>query len=70
MITATTQATTQSTSVTQTTTTATSSTTTTTPTTPGPGQPSIILPDPKITPGVFNPKVKQTTIRKTICKYG
>jgi hypothetical protein len=48
----------------------TSTTTTTTPTTPGPGLPSIILPNPKITPGVLNPKVRQATIRKTICKSG
>ncbi len=58
----TTQATTQSTSVTQ--------TTTTTSTTPGPGLPPVILPDPKITPGALNPKVRQATIKKTICKSG
>jgi hypothetical protein len=46
------------------------STTTTSPTTPGPGLPSIILPDPKITPGALNPKVRQSTIKKTICKSG
>jgi hypothetical protein len=57
-------ATTQSTSVTQIT------TTTTTVTTPGPGLPSIILPNPKITPGRLNPKVLQFTINKTICKGG
>jgi hypothetical protein len=57
-----TQATTQSTSVTQ--------TIGTTATTPGPGQPNIILPDPKITPGALNPKVRQATIKKTICKSG
>ena len=57
-----TQATTQSTSVTQ--------TNSTTVTTPGPGEPSIILPDPKITPGAFNPRVRQSTIKKTICKSG
>ena len=55
---------------TSTTTTVTTSTTTTTPTTPGPGQPSIILPDPKITPGALNPKVRQSTIKMTICKSG
>ena len=38
--------------------------------TPGPGLPSIILPDPKITPGALNPKVRQSTIKKTICKSG
>jgi hypothetical protein len=50
------------------------STTTTSPTTtfttPGPGLPSIILPDPTITPGALNPKVRQSTIKKTICKSG
>jgi hypothetical protein len=60
-----TQATTQSTSVTQTT-----STTSTTPNTPGPGLPAVILPDPKITPGALNPKVRQATVKKTICKSG
>lgn len=54
-------ATTQSTSVTQTTTTA---------TTPGPGLPSIIVPNPKITPGRLNSKVRQSTIKKTICRSG
>jgi hypothetical protein len=49
-------------------TTSTQSTTTTTATTPGPGLPSIILPDPKITPGRLNPSVRQSTINKTICK--
>ena len=44
--------------------------TTTTATTPGPGLPSIILPDPKITPGRLNPSVRQSTIKKTICKSG
>jgi hypothetical protein len=57
-----TQATTQSTSVTQ--------TSATTVITPGPGQPSVILPDKKRTPGAFNPKVRQSTIKKTICKRG
>jgi hypothetical protein len=55
-----TEATTQSTSVTQ--------TSATTVITPGPGQPSVILPDKKRTPGVLNPKVRQSTIKKTICK--
>jgi hypothetical protein len=32
--------------------------------------PSIILPDPKITPGALNPKVRQGTIKRTICKSG
>jgi hypothetical protein len=54
---------------TSTTTTVTSSTTTTPPT-PGPGLPSVILPDPKITPGALNPKVRQSTIKTTICKSG
>jgi hypothetical protein len=55
-----TQATTQSTSVTQ--------TSATTVITPGPGQPSVILPDKKRTPGALNPRVRQSTIKKTICK--
>jgi hypothetical protein len=55
-----TQATTQSTSVTQ--------TSATTVSTPGPGQPSVILPDEQRTPGALNPKVRQSTIKKTICK--
>jgi hypothetical protein len=59
---------------TSTTTTVTTTVTTTSPTTtfstPGPGLPSIILPDPKITPGPLNPKVRQSTIKKTICKSG
>jgi hypothetical protein len=60
-----TQATTQSTSITQST-----AITITSPTTPGPGLPSVILPDSKITPGRLNPKVRQATIKKTICKSG
>jgi hypothetical protein len=52
------------------TTTTVTSTTTTSPTTPGPGLPSIILPNPKITPGRLNPKVRQSTIKKTICVRG
>ena len=32
--------------------------------------PSIILPDPKITPGRLNPRVRQSTIKKTICERG
>jgi hypothetical protein len=59
-----------STSTTTTVTSTTTSTTTTTPNTPGPGLPSIILPDPKITPGALNAKVRQSTIKKTICKSG
>jgi hypothetical protein len=63
---------TESTSTSTTTTVATTTTTspTTTFTTPGPGLPSIILPNPKITPGALNPKVRQSTIKKTICKSG
>jgi hypothetical protein len=57
-----TQATTQSTSVTQ--------TSATTVITPGPGQPSVILPDKRRTPGALNPRVRQSTIKKTICKSG
>jgi hypothetical protein len=57
-----TQATTQSTSVTQ--------TSATTVITPGPGLPSVILPDKKRTPGALKPRVRQSTIKKTICKSG
>ena len=32
--------------------------------------PSIVLPIPSLTPGALNPKVKQSTIKKTICKSG
>lgn len=66
--TAATESTSTSTTTTVTMTTTTSPTTTFT--TPGPGLPSIILPDPKITPGALNPNVRQTTIRKTICRSG
>ena len=62
--------TTPPTTATETTSTQSTTTTTTTATTPGPGLPSIILPDPKITPGRLNPKVRQSTIKKTICKSG
>ena len=51
-------------------TTTTTTTTTTTATPPGPGLPSIILPDPKITPGRLNPRVRQSTIKRTICERG
>jgi hypothetical protein len=62
---------TTTTSTTGTTSTATTATeTTTTTTTPDPGLPSIILPIPSLTPGTFNPKVKQSTLKKTICKSG
>jgi hypothetical protein len=64
---------TESTSTSTTTTVPTTVTTTsptTTFTTPGPGLPSIIIPDPKMTPGALNRKVRQATIRKTICKSG
>lgn len=48
-----------------------STTTVGSPTTPVlPGRPELVLPERKITPGVFNPLVRQTTIRKTICKSG
>ena len=30
----------------------------------------VVLPDPVMTPGRFNPRVRQTTIRTTICKRG
>lgn len=55
---------------TSTSTTTTVTTPSTTVTTPGPGLPSIVLPDPKITPGALNPRVRQATIKKTICKSG
>ena len=32
--------------------------------------PQLILPDPTMTPGVLNRKVRQSTIKKTICKSG
>jgi hypothetical protein len=44
-------------------------TTTTTTTTPVP-VPTAVLPIKSITPGAFNVKVRQGTIRKTICKAG
>jgi hypothetical protein len=36
----------------------------------GPGLPTVILPDRKITPGALNPRVRQSTIKKTICNSG
>jgi hypothetical protein len=50
---------------TTTTTTTTTSTTSTTTTTS-----ALILPDPTLTPGVYNAKVRQATIHKTICVKG
>jgi hypothetical protein len=41
----------------------------TTSTTPAP-TPDVVLPDPELTPGVFNPAVRQATIRRTICVHG
>jgi hypothetical protein len=32
--------------------------------------PQAILPNPTMTPGVLNPKVRQSTIKKTICRSG
>jgi hypothetical protein len=32
--------------------------------------PSVILPDKRRTPGALNPKVRRSTIKKTICKSG
>jgi hypothetical protein len=49
--------------------TTTTSTTTTTATTSPPG-PQAVLPNPEITPGVFNRQVRQATIRRTICVHG
>jgi hypothetical protein len=54
--------------VTQTTTT--STTTTTTATTTTVPTPTVVLPIKSITPGAFNVKVRQGTIRRTICKAG
>jgi hypothetical protein len=48
---------------TQTTTTTTSTTTTTT-------ELTVVLPNPDITPGAYYVRVRQATIRKTICKVG
>jgi hypothetical protein len=62
-----TTATTATESTSTSTTTTVTSTTTTTTTTP---EPQLVLPDPTITPGALNPKVRQRTIRKTICKSG
>jgi hypothetical protein len=39
-------------------------------TTPGPGLSTVILPDRKMTPGALNPRVRQSTIKQTICKSG
>jgi hypothetical protein len=50
-------------------TTATEPTSTITTTTTSPA-PAVVLPIRSITPGVLNPKVRQGTIRKTICKAG
>jgi hypothetical protein len=55
----------ESTSTTTTTTTTESTSTSTTT-----AVPQIILPDPAITSGVLNPKVRQSTIKKTICRSG
>ena len=58
-----------STATTATESTSTISTATTTSTTTT-AVPDLILPDPAITPGVVNRKVRQATIRKTICRSG
>jgi hypothetical protein len=55
---------------TTTTNTSTTTTTTTTSTNTIAQESQLVLPDPAITPGVLNPKVRQATIRKTICKSG
>jgi hypothetical protein len=47
---------------------ATPTTTTTSTTTPAP--PTVVLPERDLTPGAFNPKVRQSTIGKTICRRG
>ena len=64
------QCTSTSTTTSATGTTSIATTATETTTTPEPGLPSIILPIPSLTPGALNPKVKQSTIKKTICKSG
>jgi len=63
----TTTTTTTTTATTTTTTTTTSTTSTTAPTTT---TPTVVLPNPDLTPGVYNPKVRQKTIKKTICVKG
>jgi hypothetical protein len=79
--TTTTTTTTTTSSSTTTTTTDTAATTTTAPTsttttratvpiTTTPPVPEFVLPDRERTPGAFNPSVRQTTIRKTICVRG
>src|SRR6476646_6717367 len=61
--------TTTTTDTTTTSTTATESTSTSTPTTTVP-VPQFVLPDPDITPGALNRAVRQSTIKKTICRSG
>jgi hypothetical protein len=61
-------ASTTSTSIATTATESTSTNTTTTTTTPP--VPQLILPDPTLTPGALNSEVRQSTIKKTICKSG
>jgi hypothetical protein len=39
-------------------------------TTPGPGLSTVILPYRMMTPGALNPRVRQSTIKQTICKSG
>jgi hypothetical protein len=58
---------TTTTATTATTGTSTSTTATTTTTT---AQVQLVLPDPSLTPGAFNPKVRQATIQRTICRSG
>lgn len=66
--TTTTTSTSTATTATESTTSTTSPTSTTTSTTTP--VPEFILPDPTITPGALNARVRQTTIKKTICKSG
>lgn len=51
-------------------TTPTTTTTSTTETTSTAPVPQVVLPDPALTPGALNQKVRQSTIKKTICKSG
>lgn len=66
-VTTTSTATETASSTTTTTATATTNPTATTATTP---DPQIVLPDPTLTPGALNLKVRQSTIKRTICKSG
>lgn len=66
----TTTSTSTATTVTDTTTSGTTTTTDTTATSATTHVPRLVLPDRTLTPGALNQKVRQSTIRKTICKSG